>query len=141
MKWFLGENHDPSAAERDRLRGRFGLSAPRVDDTPTVAVTPKAESVWDPGFLSQQPWTIIAAFSVLEVCLVTVVGSWIAQRLGFAFAWMTPIAGLVYGAAGFASAAGGHGWWMAVEAPSARARGLSRKSVWKPRCRCAEASG
>jgi uncharacterized membrane protein YhaH (DUF805 family) len=95
---------DPLAAERQRLREKFGLSAPVVSRPLTVTVPPAADPVWQPKFLSGQPWMMISAFAALEVLLVGVVGFRIAQRLGFHVLWLTPVSGLLYAAAGFASA-------------------------------------
>ncbi|HEX5819030.1 MAG TPA: DUF805 domain-containing protein [Gemmatimonadales bacterium] len=92
---------DSLASERARLQERFGLRTEPSSPATLAAAAPTFDAA---GLLVAQPWLIIAAFAALEVLLVGALGSWIAERLGFNFGWLTPVSGLIYGAAGFASA-------------------------------------
>jgi hypothetical protein len=60
--------------------------------------------------VTQQPWRIILLFVALEMVGVGGVGAWAAQRFGFDYASLSPVAYLIAGAAGFfARRAGGSG--------------------------------
>lgn len=60
--------------------------------------------------MSRQPWRVILLFAAIEVFGVGGLGAWAAQRFGFNYASLSPVAWLIAGAAGFsARRAGGSG--------------------------------
>jgi hypothetical protein len=54
----------------------------------------------------------IALFTALEVLVVGGLGAWLAVRLNFPYAWLTPLALVVYGAAGFYGCRAGAAGWL-----------------------------
>lgn len=92
---------DPLAAERARLRERFGLPPESTSRAPAIAATPTFDDV---GFLARLPWKIIAIFVAMEVLGVSGPGAWASNQFEFDFSWFTPVAGLICGGAGFFAA-------------------------------------
>jgi|SRR5690348_13252971 len=62
--------------------------------------------------LSQRVLRPIALFAAIELFIVGGIGAWLAVRLQFPYAYLTPLSLLVYGAAGFYGCRAGAAGWM-----------------------------
>jgi len=61
--------------------------------------------------LTKRSLVPIGLFTALELIAVGGLGAWLAVRLNFPYVYLTPVAFLIYGAAGFyGSRAGAAGW-------------------------------
>jgi len=62
--------------------------------------------------LTKRSLVPIAIFAALELLVVGGLGAWLAVRLNFPYAYLTPVAFLIYGAAGFYGCRAGAAGWI-----------------------------